>query len=105
MNITIRCKEAYMLADKIAGVIVTGFLFVFFTFINWRIVYIGRVKKEKAASPAPLLGGLSGAILMLALFGKEHPFLIFLPFLLDYGCIPLIVEFVIVLITDNKNKT
>ncbi|MBQ3918349.1 MAG: hypothetical protein II695_01625, partial [Oscillospiraceae bacterium] len=94
----------YMLADKIAGVIVTGFLFVFFTFINWRIVYIGRVKKEKAASPAPLLGGLSGAILMLALFGKEHPFLIFLPFLLDYGCIPLFVEFLVVVVRDIKNS-
>jgi hypothetical protein len=93
-----------MTADTIAGVLISGALFVFFTFINWRNVYIWLVKKEKAASPAPLLGGLSGAIMMLGLFGSGHPFLIFLPFLLDYGCIPLLVEFLILVIRERKDR-
>lgn len=99
------------LGDMIVGYLLCGGAFIFFTGMNYYRLYLVFIKKpERIPSPAPFLGGISGAILMIAIFGFKKPLLILLPFIIDPGSIPLIIEFVFLLISDNikgirhKNK-
>lgn len=87
------------IADNVLGVLLLGGAFVIFTFMNYRILFL-RIKDKNSyvPSPAPLIGGLAGAILVIALSGFSHPLLILLPLLIDPGSIPLIIEFIICII-------
>ena len=86
-------------ADTVIGILLLGGAFVIFTIMNYRILFLRiRDKDSYVPSPAPLIGGLAGAILVIALSGSSHPLLILLPLLIDPGSIPLIIELIIRLI-------
>lgn len=87
------------IADTVIGVLLLGGAFVIFTIMNYRILFL-RIKNKDSyvPSPAPLIGGLAGAILVIALSGFSHPLLILLPLLIDPGSIPLIIELIISLV-------
>ena len=88
------------MADTIFGTIIFGGLFLFFTGVNYLYVYHAWIKKEKTPSPAPLLGGIFGAITMTGLFGLKNPFLIVLPFFIDVGSIPFLIYFIVVVVKE-----
>lgn len=85
-------------ADTVIGVLLLGGAFIIFTVINYRILFL-RIKDKNSyvPSPAPFIGGLAGAILVIVLSGFSHPLFILLPLLIDPGSIPLIIEFIICL--------
>ena len=88
-------------ADTIVGILLLGGAFLIFTIMNYRILFLRIRNKNNNAyvpSPAPLIGGLAGAILVIALTGSSHPLLILLPLLIDPGSIPLLIELLICLI-------
>lgn len=84
-----------MYADTIAGCLLLGGLFLIFTVMNYRILFMRIKKTEKISSPAPLIGGIAGSLLVTCFAGFKHPVLIMLPLLIDPGCIPLIIWFII----------
>lgn len=90
--------------DTIAGVVLLGGMFSIFTFINYRILFMRIRKAEKIPSPAPLIGGMAGAFLVICFAGFKYPWLIVLPLLIDPGSIPLIICLVICLVMDFTRK-
>lgn len=86
-------------ADTVIGVLLLGGAFLTFTVMNYRILFLRiKDKKDYVPSPAPFIGGLAGAILVIALSGFSHPLVILLPLLIDPGSIPLIIELIICLV-------
>ena len=91
-------------ADKVIGYLLTGGVFLMFTVINYRILFLMLKKAERIPSPAPFIGGIAGAVMMIAAFGYSHPWLILLPLLIDPGSIPLVIWFIICLFMDFRHK-
>lgn len=91
-------------ADTIAGVILLGGAFIIFTSINYRILFMRIRKLEKIPSPAPLIGGVAGALLIICFVGFKYPWLIILPLIIDPGSIPLIIWLVICMVRDYTRK-
>lgn len=92
------------IADTIAGVLMLGGGFLTFTIINYRILFMKLKKAERIPTPAPLIGGIAGAMLVICFMGLKHPMFILLPLLVDPGCIPLIVWFFVCLMLDLKGS-
>ncbi|MBQ7989725.1 MAG: hypothetical protein IJ080_00590 [Oscillospiraceae bacterium] len=86
------------IADTIAGVVLLGGMFLIFTSVNIRIMILMIKKADHIPSMTPLIGGLAGAALVMALSGTEYPLLILLPLLIDPGSIPLIIRLIFSLI-------
>lgn len=91
-------------ADNVSGYLLTGGAFLIFTAINYRILFLMLKKADRIPSPAPFIGGIAGAVMMIAAFGFSRPWLILLPLLIDPGSIPLVIWFIICLLMDIKNK-
>ena len=89
--------------DTIFGILLLGGIFVTFTIMNYRILFL-RIKDKSSyvPSPAPLIGGIAGAILVIALLGFNHPLFILLPLLIDPGSIPLFIKLIICLVRRKK---
>lgn len=86
--------------------VILGSLGLFFIIINAVLFYKGWIKKEKCPSRTPFLGGIFCAAAILLVVDKKYYFLAIIPMLLDWGCIPTIIEFFIVLFLDwNKYMT
>ena len=96
----IRGGRKVELLDTIAGVIFLGAAFLFFTIINYRILFMKIRKDERIPSPTPFFGGIAGALLVYCLFRSQYPLLILLPLLIDPGSIPLIIYFFVCLIKE-----
>ena len=92
------------LADTITGIILLGGTFFIFTIINYRILFMRLKKVERIPSPAPLIGGIAGAMLVLCFVDSTHPMLLVIPLLIDPGSIPLVVWFLICVIKDFKGN-
>lgn len=90
------------LADTITGCLLLGGTFLIFTIMNYRILYMRIKKVDRIPSPAPLIGGIAGAFLIVCFMGFKYPMLLLLPLVIDPGSIPLIVWFFICLIQDFK---
>ena len=63
---------------------------------NDLILYRSLVKKERTPSPAPLIGGgmaSAGLLCLLRYFGAECWWWALIPLLLDYACLPMLVDF------------
>lgn len=90
------------IADTIAGCLMLGGIFLSCTIMNYRILYMRVKKVERIPSPTPLIGGIAGAILVFCLLGLKYPILLFVPLVIDPGCIPLIIWFLICMIMDFK---
>lgn len=97
-----------MSADEIGAKIFCAVLlgggFLFFTFINYSIIYRARIKHENTPSLTPFLGGTSGALFMLLMIGAKKPLLILLPLLIDPGSIPIVIEFIVLIIKEKIEK-
>ena len=93
-----------LIADTIAGCLMLGGIFLIFTVMNYRILFMRINKAEKIPSPAPLIGGIGGAFLVICIAGFNHPVLILLPLLIDPGSIPLIIWCIICMLYDVKRK-
>ena len=91
-------------ADNVSGYLLTDGAFLIFTAINYRILFLMLKKADRIPSPAPFIGGIAGAVMMIAAFGFSRPWLILLPLLIDPGSIPLVIWFIICLLMDIKNK-
>lgn len=90
------------IADTIAGCVILGGAFLIFTIMNYRILYMRIKKVERIPSPAPFIGGMAGAFLVVCFWGFRYPLLLVAPLLIDPGCIPLVIWFVICMIMDMK---
>ena len=90
------------IADTIAGCLMLGGAFLIFTIMNYRILFMRLKKVERIPSPAPLIGGVAGAMLIICFVGFKHPILLLIPLLIDPGSIPLIIWFLICMIEDFK---
>lgn len=91
------------LADTIVGCLLLGGGFLIFSIMNYRILFMRLKKADYVPSPAPWIGGVLGAFLVIALFGFRHALLIVLPFIIDPGSIPLMVWFIICVIKDFRS--
>lgn len=90
------------IADTITGIILLGGIFLIFTIMNYRILFMRFKKVERIPSPAPFIGGIAGAFLIVCFWGVKYPWLLIVPLLIDPGCIPLVIRFFICLIMDIK---
>lgn len=90
--------------DKIFAAILCFGAFLFFTISNYQIIFRAKIKHEHTPSLTPFLGGISGALGVLAAVGTGYPLLIVLPLLADPGSIPLVIEFIYLLIFGTKSK-
>ena len=80
-----------------------GGCFLFFTGMNYYIIYQAKVKKKDMPSLTPFLGGISGVICILTT-GFLYPWLLLLPLLIDPGSIPLVIEFIVLIIKEYTKK-
>lgn len=60
-------------------------------------------KNRKIPSPAPFIGGVAGAILVICLVGFKPLFMI-LPLVIDPGSIPLVIWLIIYMVRDFGRK-
>lgn len=90
------------IADIIAGYLLLGGLFLIFTVMNYRLLVMRIKKAEKIPSPAPFIGGLAGALLVITITGFDYPLLILVPLLIDPGSIPLLIWMIICIISDFR---
>lgn len=88
------------MADKIGGIILLSAVSLFFIVTNGRIFWNNMIAKEKWISEAPLIGGLLGGIAILLIVGRKYWFLALIPMVLDWGCIPLIVRFILAILSE-----
>lgn len=86
----------------IVGYLLLGGGFLFFTGMNYGILIMRWKKAERIPSPAPLLGGFLGAVLVICIVGFRYPLLILLPFVIDPGSIPLLIELIIWFIKGTR---
>ncbi|MGN0691719.1 MAG: hypothetical protein ACI4K7_05175, partial [Oscillospiraceae bacterium] len=80
--------------------IILSLISLFFIIGNGWVFYKAWIKKEHCPSVTPFLGGLFGAAAVLLIPDDPYWFLCFIPMLLDYGCIPTVVLFVITFLRD-----
>lgn len=91
------------MADKIGGIILLSAVSLFFIVMNGRIFWNNMIAKKEWISEAPLIGGLLGGAAVLLIFGREYWFLALIPMVLDWGCIPLIVRFILTILYEFKD--
>lgn len=93
------------MANIICAVVLSG-LGLFFITVNTVLFYKGWIKGEKCPSVALLLGGILCAVAILLVVDKKYYFLAIIPMLLDWGCIPAIIRFIVVIrYKDMFNET
>jgi len=73
----------------ISGILLGFFAFMFWT--NWRIFFHNYIKKDSHTSVIPFLGGLSGTIGLLIAPVNGIAVFWWIPLLLDWGSVPLVV--------------
>lgn len=76
---------------------------VFFVIVNWMIVYNAYVK-NKHSSWVPLLGGLFVAIGLSALPYESIQNYLWVPFIIDYGCLPALIHMSWLFIIGSHKK-
>lgn len=95
-----------MSALKIIAAVILGIAGVYFIIINAIITYKVYIKKVEMPSITPFIGGILLSIVILMFF-REKWFLIFIPLLLDIGCIPTILGVIYLILKelrDNKKQ-
>lgn len=70
--------------------VLSGFVALVAALANWHSAW-RALRGRKAPSPVPLVGGLAGAVAMLTSPWEGTSSLWWLPFLLDWGSIPVAV--------------
>ena len=91
------------ISDWIIGIVLL-ILFLLFATVNATVFWKGVVKGEKVGSGVPLVGGIFGTI---AFVNLPVPFLnqyAWLPLILDVGCVPGLIVFVYVWLTEKEEK-
>lgn len=68
--------------------------------IFWKTWIKRSGDKEYVPSVMPFLGGIFCAAALLIVFGAEYWYIAVIPMLLDWGCIPAVIRFVIVFFRD-----
>lgn len=68
---------------------------------NGYIFVKGCIFKAHCPSCFPFLGGIAGALAVLLTVREEWYFLAVVPMFIDWGCIPLIVRFVYLFVSDD----
>ncbi len=86
--------------DRIFALLVFGLLALFFIGLNYSRIFLIILKKDYIPSPTPFLGGIFGAIALMAITNTFKPIYLLIPFIIDPGSIPLIIEFIIILISE-----
>jgi hypothetical protein len=72
-------------------------------FTNWRIFYHNYVKKDASTSVIPLIGGISGVIgLWLLPSANLDTILLFIPLLIEWGSIPLLLATGLLLLINKS---
>lgn len=64
-----------------------GAIFIWLSFLNWRVFYL-RITKRESPSWIPLMGGVSGSLALILFPGNALVSYWWRPLLLDYGCLP-----------------
>lgn len=75
-----------------------------FSFVNWRIFYLGRIKKQKTPSGIPILGGLLLAYSFYLIPNNPYHHLFWLAAFLDIGCVPNIIWLIYILVRHIFSK-
>lgn len=77
---------------EVASLIILA-LGLFLIFMNWRIAYNNVFTTNKYSSWVPLMGGLLTAVgLGNSPFGDYFNGWLWIPFVLDYGCLPAVIH-------------
>lgn len=84
---------------KIILAVILGIAGLYFIIINAIITYKVYIKKEAMPSITPFLGGILVSAAILIVF-REKWFLIFIPLVLDLGCIPTIVGVIYLILKE-----
>ena len=84
---------------KIILAVIFGIAGLYFIIINAIISYNVYIKKEEMPSITPFLGGILVSAAILIAF-REKWFLIFIPLVLDLGCIPTIVGVIYLILKE-----
>lgn len=92
-----------MSALKIIAAVILGIAGGYFIIINAIITYKVYIKKVEMPSITPFIGGILLSIVLLMFFSEKW-FLIFIPLLLDIGCIPTILEVIYLILKENKKQ-
>lgn len=77
-------------------------LFTYISFANFLIFYNNNIRKQKFVSYIPFVNGFIGLAGILLYPNNNFSRYWWVPFLIDWGCIPLVVELVIYRITHKK---
>lgn len=87
-------------------IIILGSLGIFFIAGNAWIFWIGWVKKKKSPSVTPFLGEVFTMIAFYIIPGNRYQYLSWIPLILDWGCIPMIIRFLyfIVFVHPKEEK-
>lgn len=88
------------MTGRIAAIVILGAISLFFIIINWIIFWNNWIAKKKWVSEAPFIGGLLGGLTVLIIVGLDYWYLVFIPMILDWGCIPAIVRLIIVMVHE-----
>ena len=80
--------------EAIFIVILVGLFPLFIISRNWYIFWLIHIKKTESPNWTPILGGMLVFLALLAL-GKPYYYWCWLAFVIDYGCLPGIIESVI----------
>ncbi len=88
-------KSLFLLAEQmyqIASLLILA-LGLFFIAVNWSIVYNNSFTKNKHVSWVPLMGGLFTAVGVAGSpFNDYVEGLLWVPFVVDYGCLPALIH-------------
>ena len=84
--------------------IVLAAVFVWVSSLNWMAFWKGRVRKRRAASWIPLLGGVCGTISFLMLPIPSLGRLWMVPLIVDWGCLPGIVDTIVFHLLCSKKS-
>lgn len=90
------------LDGRIVGAVILGVISLFFIVVNGRIFWNNMIVKKDWISEAPLIGGLLGGLAVLLAFGGKYWFLALIPMVLDWGCIPAVVRFILTILYEYK---
>ncbi len=96
-------KEEYLIMDytifyQYIFMVICFIIGLFFIITNARIFWRNYVKKQSDVpyvSENPLIGGIFTALAILLIPNNEWWYLCFIPLLLDWGCVPLIIRIII----------
>ncbi len=75
---------------------------LFIVIDNWRKVFLYIIKKKSPGSFVPVIGGLFVFLPVYFWPGHKQLWLYILPFIIDYGCIPIMVHTLIYCLIHKK---